>query len=820
MTQGLCGCDSTELDVDAGADGALPLEDASLMDAAPEEDAGTDAGADAGADAAVDAAPPLPDTGPPTCDDPDTHYRDLDGDGFGDPTATVESCDPVAGFVLQPGDCDDGCSACHDGAAEMCDGRDGDCDGSIDETETCAPGTVVDCTTSCGSAGTGACTDACGLPTGEACVPPSETCDGTDDDCDGTTDEGFGCAAGSTAACTTSCGSTGTGTCSLTCGAAAPASCTPPSETCNGMDDDCDGAADQTFACVLGSPVSCATSCGTTGTGVCTGACGIPTGAACLPPAEVCNGMDDDCDGARDETFACAVGDTVACTTSCGTTGSGTCSGSCAVPTGGACSPPSETCNGVDDDCDGDVDEGFSCMLGDTVSCTTSCGTRGLGTCTGMCERPTGGACRPPAETCNGLDDDCDGQRDETFTCVRASTVACTTSCGSTGSGTCTSSCGLPSASSCNPPTESCSYADDDCDGRVDEGRRTVGEPLLQPSHSVALAHPIVGSMSFGAAAVWRQYNSIFGNYFYRYDNDGRASGRVRVDGDDDFDFATNRADHMFYAYLDGNNIRLQRFESTPTTSDPYRWTRFIPASAVEVHISPGSVDSYIYWRETDGDIQRMRFSNSSGAVSGLTRIGSSTQRFAVNSNGFREHLVAWVGSFGITYKVYNLDSQVVTGLFLTSGRTVRGLAIAGDYRSLTQRQGLVVAYAVSGPEEIRLFSRRETGTTANQRLGSRRLAQEAIDYSNIDVEMEAGHGVVAIIEQAGVTASHGRPRAYRLSRPRSGATFGVQSLLLPGGSVPHEGVSVLMTRPEAGLPDRVLVRPDGANGSSIPLGC
>jgi len=46
---------------------------------------------------------------------------------------------------------------------------------------------------------------------------------------------------------------------------------------------------------------------------------------------------------------------------------------------------------------------------------------------------------------------------------------SCTTSCGSTGTGTCTSACMPAPASACMPPTETCTYADDDCDGRVDD---------------------------------------------------------------------------------------------------------------------------------------------------------------------------------------------------------------------------------------------------------------------------------------------------------------------------------------------------------------
>jgi len=82
---------------------------------------------------------------------------------------------------------------------------------------------------------------------------------------------------------------------------------------------------------------------------------------ACLPSAEVCNGVDDDCDGSVDEAPACGVD---------------------AGPEE-PCIPGEETCNGVDDDCDGERDEGLpacepqlacgvgaTCALrGDAVAC-------------------------------------------------------------------------------------------------------------------------------------------------------------------------------------------------------------------------------------------------------------------------------------------------------------------------------------------------------------------------------------------------------------------------------------------------------------------
>jgi hypothetical protein len=72
-----------------------------------------------------------------------------------------------------------------------------------------------------------------------------------------------------------------------------------------------------------------------------------------------------------------------------------------------------ETCNAIDDDCDGVIDDGFPCARDAEVACTTTCGSQGTITCAGDCTLPVGAPCEPPEERCNGVDDDCDGAIDE-----------------------------------------------------------------------------------------------------------------------------------------------------------------------------------------------------------------------------------------------------------------------------------------------------------------------------------------------------------------------------------------------------------------------
>lgn len=115
-------------------------------------------------------------------------YEDRDGDGVGSGEATL-SCEAPKGFVAAHGDCDDSDAALSPEADEVCDGLDNNCDGEPDEAFACVQGTLTECVTQCGSIGSGTCTDACEPPTGAACALPAESCNFVDDDCDGIVDE-------------------------------------------------------------------------------------------------------------------------------------------------------------------------------------------------------------------------------------------------------------------------------------------------------------------------------------------------------------------------------------------------------------------------------------------------------------------------------------------------------------------------------------------------------------------------------------------------------------------------------------------------------
>ena len=115
------------------------------------------------------------------------YYQDADNDGYGNATVALQSCDPIATFVTNKLDCNDGKTAIHPGALEVCDGVDNDCSGQADDgtcvdsnactLDACIPGSG--CTHTVTS---GACNDGNACTFGDTCA--SGTCVGTTGGCD------------------------------------------------------------------------------------------------------------------------------------------------------------------------------------------------------------------------------------------------------------------------------------------------------------------------------------------------------------------------------------------------------------------------------------------------------------------------------------------------------------------------------------------------------------------------------------------------------------------------------------------------------------
>ena len=520
-------------DLDDDADLTLDVDDCAPLD--PAIHPGAEEACNGGVDDDCDGLTDEPDAA--GCK---KYYPDVDGDQYGDEDAEAHClCAPdVAGGydALVALDCDDALDIVHPGAPELCNDYDDDCDGKTDEAypmlggecdgadaDQCANGSWAcvpsgigvlcagevpagapelcnglddDCDGAtdedfptlgapCDGADSDACQNgvlvcavdgggvACGLETVEDLV---ETCDGVDEDCDGQTDEDFAPLPG------TPCDGPDPDTCesgTWTCNAAADGvECVETGagsgvEICNGFDDDCDGQTDEGFP-GLGEP------CDSPDPDLCVhGVLGCALGGAgvickeSLEIAELCNALDDDCDGATDEDFAdlgepCDGPDADLCANGvriCASDGGGTVCGDETAST-------VDTCDGTDDDCDGETDEDFpdlgdACDGADSDACahgTFVCAADGTGV---TCDEQVVDL----AETCNALDDDCDGLTDEDFA------AALGKSCDGPDADECphgTTVCAEDGSVGCGPETsvdltESCNLLDDDCDGQTDE---------------------------------------------------------------------------------------------------------------------------------------------------------------------------------------------------------------------------------------------------------------------------------------------------------------------------------------------------------------
>ncbi|MCK6526021.1 lamin tail domain-containing protein [Myxococcota bacterium] len=279
----------------------------------------------------------------------------VSGGDFGTPGRANDDCACAAsdgdgdGFGDAPEcaaawiDCDDAVAAVHPGAAETCgDGIDQDCSGA-DRSCTCAESDLDG-----DGYGTVAACAQLDCDDSNATVHPggTEVCDGLDQDCDGVADDGFDV------------DGDGWTTCGGDCNDGNPAAHPGLVETCNGFDDDCNGTYDLegSSGCTpyyadgdedgygIGS-ARCLCGPSSPYTALAAGDCNDANAAVRPGAVETCDLADQDCDGVVDD-----VGD-----------GDGdgytTCAGDCDDTRADVSPGDPETCGAADEDCDGTINE-------------------------------------------------------------------------------------------------------------------------------------------------------------------------------------------------------------------------------------------------------------------------------------------------------------------------------------------------------------------------------------------------------------------------------------------------------------------------------
>ena len=477
-----------------------------------------------------------------------TAYTDADADGFGDPSTAVSVCGLAADQVERAGDCDDATATSNPDADELCDEQDNDCDGVVDNgvgttwyADTDGDGfgsvalSVVACVRPAGYADVpGDCDE------GDAGAYPGadEWCNGKDDDCEGDIDEpdavdaltwhtdadadGFGRIDATTLACAQPAGTVAPAA-AFDCDDARAATNPAAPETCSGVDDDCDGVVDEPDAIDAPTWWLDADADGFGGARLSQRACAVPAGYAAVNTdcddlraltfpgaAEVCNDIDDNCDGVSDDGLATPTlyrdsdgdgyGNPAGARTDCDTLpGYVATATDCDDSRSSANPGATEVCDGVDNDCDGSVDAADASLSGGTTVYTDTDGdSYGTGSALLACGVPTATATRSgdcndalaavnpaAAETCNGIDDDCDSLVDDAdpgrlggsvfytdadadgYGLTSATRTACTRPSGTAAAA---GDCDDTRATASPAASELCNGLDDDCDGVDDDG--------------------------------------------------------------------------------------------------------------------------------------------------------------------------------------------------------------------------------------------------------------------------------------------------------------------------------------------------------------
>ena len=307
----------------------LLLASLALASACSSEEPATEAGTDTGTECNLFTGAGCEDTSADTSEDTGAADATEDTDGSGDPHGSGDEDTTLTGAAFgEPCEVD---SQCASGLCLVMPDRSictQPCPPDCPEGFACAPAMIPTSPSTDTCAPADFCEDGDGdtFGRGPACAGTdcdddsarlntvsAELCDNRDNDCDGQSDEqvatnGDSCDTGLLGVCQSG---------ALTC-VRGNNNCTPSqtagTESCNGLDDDCDGETDENADSEVLTAECYSGPLGTAGIGICQNGlrfCADGTFDACegeiLPETEICNGLDDDCDGIVDDGFTIAV---------------------------------------------------------------------------------------------------------------------------------------------------------------------------------------------------------------------------------------------------------------------------------------------------------------------------------------------------------------------------------------------------------------------------------------------------------------------------------------------------------------------------------
>ena len=359
--------------------------------------------------------------------DAPTWYIDVDSDGFGSDSFTIDQCTQPAGYVADNTDCNDILATAYPNAAEICDSADNDCDGLIDDDDSSLDlSTTTTFYTDLDSDGYGDPAfpiQSCSAPLNASLLDNDcddsdplispiqlELCDSIDNNCDGNSDEagafgentyyldadedGYGDINQTALSCTQPAGYIDN---SDDCNDSLPEISPAADELCDSTDHNCDGSTD----------------------------------------ADAIDGLtwyiDVDADGFGSDSFT-----TEQCTQPAGYVADNT---DCNDILATAYPNASEICDSADNDCDGDIDDDDSSLdlsttttfyadidgdgEGDLNSTTQAC-TAPLNYVSNYsdCDDGNSNINLVASEICDGLDNNCNNQTDEGVFATSASCPA------------------------------------------------------------------------------------------------------------------------------------------------------------------------------------------------------------------------------------------------------------------------------------------------------------------------------------------------------------------------------------------------------------